>query len=106
MEILSELFNRLSIADIEQILKRSTRKSILNSKEILFSDFIEGYFDYINFEFNFMEDENLVRREKLKVLLEINPDLSNRMLGEILNCHHNTVRSDLNKLNQQELKSE
>ena len=106
LEILSELFNRLSIADIEQILKRSTRKSILNSKEILFSDFIEGYFEYINFEFNFMEDENLVRREKLKILLKINPDLSNRMLGEILNCHHNTVRSDLNKLNQQELEYE
>ncbi|WP_146550780.1 AAA family ATPase [Rummeliibacillus suwonensis] len=98
IDVLASLFDKLSIADIEQILKRSVRGAILENREVGFLDFIEGYFNYVGTDIDFNGDADTVRREKLKFLLNIDPTFSHRMLGEILNCHHNTIRSDLKKI--------
>lgn len=98
VDVLVALFEKLSIADIEQILKRSVRVAVISDREVEFLDFIEGYFNYVGTEIDINGDVDMVRREKLKFLLKIDPTFSHRALGEILNCHHNTIRSDLKKI--------
>ncbi|KQL52185.1 ATP-binding protein [Heyndrickxia sp. FSL K6-6286] len=98
LDVLVDLFESLSVADIEQILKKSVRTAVLKNRETEFLDFIEGYFNYIATDVNLDGDPDAVRREKLKFLLKINPSFSLRMLGQILNCHHNTIRSDFKKI--------
>jgi SpoVK/Ycf46/Vps4 family AAA+-type ATPase len=103
IDVLVTLFENLSVADIEQILKKSIRGAILQSREVEFLDFIEGYFNYVATDIDMNGDIDTVRREKLKFLLKLNPSFSHRMLGQILNCHHNTIKSDFKKI-QEELK--
>lgn len=98
IDVLVALFDKLSIADIEQIIKRSVRVAVIKNREVEFLDFIEGYFNYVGTDIDINGDVDTVRREKLKFLLNIDPTFSHRMLGEILNCHHNTIRSDLKKI--------
>lgn len=98
IDVLVMLFDNLSVSDIEQILKRSVRGAILQNREVEFLDFIEGYFNYVPTGIDFDGDIDTVRREKLKYLLKVDPTFSHRMLGQILNCHHNTIRSDFKKI--------
>jgi len=98
VEVLVSLFDKLSIGDMEQILKRSIRVAILQNREVEFLDFIDGYFNYVAINISENGDADTIRREKLKFLLKVNSTFSNRLLGQILNCHHNTIRSDLKKI--------
>jgi SpoVK/Ycf46/Vps4 family AAA+-type ATPase len=100
IELLCQLFKGQSIADIQQILKRSFRKVILSHTELELADIIECYFDYVKNLFKTNNDPETLRREKLKYLLSVNNNLSNRFLSEILRCHHNTISKDIEKINK------
>lgn len=100
VQFLVNLLEKQSVADIQQILKRSFRKSVLQNRDPEPYDFIDSYFDYIPNDRKADGDQDTVRREKLKFLIskQTNIKLSNRLWGQIMNCHHNTIRSDLKKI--------
>lgn len=100
IQFLINLLERQSVADIQQILKRAFRKAILQKRNAELYDFVDCYFDYVPNEIKADGDQDTIRREKLKFLIskQSNTKLSNRLLGQIMNCHHNTIVSDLKKI--------
>ncbi|WHX29812.1 AAA family ATPase [Brevibacillus agri] len=102
IEFLIDLFRGQSIADIQQILKRAFRRAILKRRLLEIADVVDSYFDYVKFANKEGVDTDSIRREKIKYILGINNNLSNRLLGEIFRCHHNTIRSDIEKIKKEE----
>jgi SpoVK/Ycf46/Vps4 family AAA+-type ATPase len=100
VQFLVNLLEKQSVADIQQILKRAFRKAILQKRNIEYYDFIDCYFEYVPNNIYADGDQDTVRREKLKFLIskQSNMSVSNRLWGQIMNCHHNTIVSDLKKI--------
>ncbi len=101
IEILVNMFENLSVADIEQIVKRSIRTAVIQHREVEFLDFIDCYFSYVPTTVDLTGDLDSVRREKIKFLLKTDPNISQRLLGQIFKCHHNTIRSELRKIHEE-----
>ncbi len=98
LDFISKLLEGQSLADIEQIVKRSLRKAVLGDRNVGAANFVESFFSYININLNVPSDSDMTRRNKVKYLLNVKNDLSNRFLGEVLGCHHNTIKSDKEKI--------
>lgn len=97
-DILSLVFEGLSFADIDNIIKTVIRNSIINNEKLEVSSFIDEYFNYVNFTSNVDRDLENDKEEKIKFLLEKKPNISDRLLGQILKCHHNTIKKYRDKI--------
>ncbi|RCX10431.1 ATPase family protein associated with various cellular activities (AAA) [Anaerobacterium chartisolvens] len=98
MDFLSCLFQGQSVADIQQIVKRSFRRAVLENRSAELADFVEHFFAYVYINQAVPDDADLSRRKKVEYLLKHNSGLSNRFLGEVLRCHHNTIKNDREKI--------
>ncbi|WP_025696608.1 AAA family ATPase [Paenibacillus durus] len=101
IDLLAELFVGQSISDIEQITKKGIRKSIIEDREMQLADIVESYFSFIQMDFE-VGDIDESRRGKIKYLMEKLNKPSRRTIGELLRCHHNTVSSDMEKIQTNE----
>lgn len=97
IDLLSEIFADQSISDIEQITKKGIRKSIIEDREVQLADIVESFFSYVQLNFE-VGDPDETRREKIKYLIGKINKPSQRTLGELLRCHHSTVKNDLEKI--------
>lgn len=104
VNFLSELYYGQSIADIEQIVKRGIRKAILEDRNVEISDLTEVYFSYARLEIDMTGDVNVIRRNKIKYLLDHVSKVSDRFLGEIFKCHHATISNDIKKIKEENRK--
>jgi SpoVK/Ycf46/Vps4 family AAA+-type ATPase len=100
-EFVVRLFSGQSIADIQQILRKSFRKAVLEGRKASAADFVRSYFEYTRNDFWVPNDDESARRAKIKYLRSIDPEISLRFLGEVLNCHHSTVKRDIEKLTEE-----
>lgn len=99
-DILSIVFEGLSFADIDNIIKTVVRNSIINDEKLEISSFVNEYFNYINFTSSIESDSESDKEEKIKFLLEKRPNISDRQLGQILKCHHNTIKKYRSKIEE------
>ncbi|GIO33524.1 ATPase [Paenibacillus albilobatus] len=98
IDLITELYAGQSISDIEQITKRGIRKAIIEDKEVEISDLVESYFAYVRTGIPTHLDADTLRRKKIEYLMKKLNKPSRRTIGELLKCHHNTVSSDLEKI--------
>lgn len=98
LDFMVRLFEGQSIADIQQIMRRALRKAVIQSRHASSADFIRSYFEYSRNDFSGNGDNDLTRRKKIQYLRSLDPDISFRFLGEVLNCHHSTIKRDIEKL--------
>ncbi|SHK18986.1 AAA family ATPase [Desulforamulus aeronauticus] len=98
VEFLILLFKGQAIADIQQIIKRAIRKTILDKRKLELPDVVESYFDYTQIIIE-TEPES-IRNSKLEYLFNVKSDLSYRLLGEILRLHHKTAKKLADKINE------
>ncbi|MGN2339006.1 AAA family ATPase [Clostridium cagae] len=98
LELLSALFEGQSFADIDNIIKAAIRNSIINNTCIELASFVNEYFNYINFVGNSTGNIDEDREIKVKFLLNKKANISDRLLGQILKCHHNTIKKYRNKI--------
>ncbi|WP_234118179.1 AAA family ATPase [Clostridium hydrogenum] len=101
IEFLSVLFEGESFADIDNIIKAVIRNSIINSIKIQLSDFVNEYFNYTNFVSKLTGELDKDREIKVRLLLSKKTDISDRLLGQILKCHHNTIKKYRNKIEKE-----
>lgn len=101
INFLSELYYGQSIADVEQIIKWSIRKAILEKRKIEIADLTEVYFSYAQLNIDMSGDANIIRRNKIKYLLTHMDKLSERFLGELFRCHHKTIGNDIKKIEEE-----
>mgnify|MGYP002399120511 CR=1 FL=1 len=98
IDLITDLYYGQSIADIEQITKRGIRKAVIEDKEAEVSDFVDSYFAYVQTGLPVHLDSDNLRRSKIQFLMKKLNNPSRRTIGELLKCHHNTVSSDLEKI--------
>lgn len=101
LELLSELFQGQSFADIDNIIKTVIRNSIINGTCVELTDFVNQYFNYTNWGGNLTGDIDEEREIKVRFLLNKKPNISDRLLGQILKCHHNTIKKYTRKIKKE-----
>ncbi|MCP1136294.1 AAA family ATPase [Paenibacillus polysaccharolyticus] len=97
IDLLSNIFVGQSVSDIEQIVKRGFRKSIIEDREVHLADMVDTFFSFVRLDFEQTNQED-TRRMKIRYLLSKLKNPSRRTLGELLRCHHNTISNDLEKI--------
>lgn len=100
IDLIADLYVGQSMADIEQITKRGARKAIIDDRQVEVADIIDSYFSYVQMGLN-NTDPDVLRRRKIEFLVHKLNKPSKRTLGELLRCHHNTISSDLDKIEQE-----
>ncbi|WP_145151801.1 AAA family ATPase [Paenibacillus xylanexedens] len=97
IDLLSDIFVGQSVSDIEQIVKRGFRKSVIEEREVYLADMVDTFFSFVRLEMEHSNQEE-TRRARIRYLLSKLKNPSRRTLGELLRCHHNTITNDLEKI--------
>lgn len=101
VDFLATILEGQSFADIDNILKNIIRNNIINETPIELANIINEYFNYVNFSISMTGNIDIDREIKIRFLLNKKKNISDRLLGQILQCHHNTIKKYKNKIEEE-----